>query len=104
MQGPDEMLAQIEKLKRAKRRWKITAICALVPLICLSLITLESYRARQAEAKKAIKAAQRLIGEGELETQAAEAQVQALREMKEAMEQLRTKENKPKNGPEKQRG
>ena len=34
MQDPGEMLVQIENLKRAKTRWKTTAICALGALAC----------------------------------------------------------------------
>jgi hypothetical protein len=61
MQGPEAIVVEVEKLRRTKLRWKITAICALAALIAalpvealrtrvlMSQIRLERDRALQAE-------------------------------------------------------
>jgi hypothetical protein len=72
MQDPGKILVQIEKLKRAKKRWKTTAICALGALgalVCfigaLIFYGLRSWEQRRAEMQRVYEDVQKAIEESE---------------------------------------
>jgi len=76
------MLVQIEDLKRANKRWKITAGCAFFIIAIVSVVNLERYAAEQVAMNRALE-------EAELQEELAERQRAKALQVREMVEATR---------------
>ena len=87
MNDTEQMLVQIEDLKRANKRWKIFAAFAFLVIGAVSGISLERYRAERAAVKRAVEAAERQVELAERQRAEALTIVRQTREAEDAMQQ-----------------
>ena len=87
MNDTEQMLVQIEDLKRANKRWKIFAAFAFLVIGAVSGISLERYRAERAAVKRAVEAAERQVELAERQRAEALTIVRQTLEAEDAMQQ-----------------
>ena len=98
MTETEAMLAQIKDLKRANKRWKITAGCALLVVVAIGLMSLEQYRAERAAVNRAVEEGKALVELAERQRVEARTNAMEARDAMDFMQQLLQEAEREKAG------